>query len=85
LASLRGLRVASANAKDVHIPSNSLRSISYASEGITLTTREQGWDLDDKEEATASPKKKRMKTSKKRQWERAQENGCPISLSGFPA
>jgi hypothetical protein len=46
-ASLPGLRVASANAKDVHIHSNSLRSIRYASEGIPLTTPERGWDLEE--------------------------------------
>jgi hypothetical protein len=44
LASLRGLQVASANAKEVDIYSNSLRSIGCASEGIPLTSREHGWD-----------------------------------------
>jgi hypothetical protein len=36
----RGLRVASANAKEVDIYSNSLHSIRYASEGNPLTSRE---------------------------------------------
>jgi hypothetical protein len=44
LASLRGLQVASANAKEVDIYSNSLRSIGYAREGNPLTSREHGWD-----------------------------------------
>jgi hypothetical protein len=34
----RGLRVASANAKEFDIHSNSIRSISYTSEGIPLNT-----------------------------------------------
>jgi hypothetical protein len=40
----RGLRVASANAKEVDIYSKSRRSIRYANEGIPLTSRERGWD-----------------------------------------
>jgi hypothetical protein len=48
---LYGLQVASANAKKVHIHSNSIRSISYTSEGIPLATQEHGWDVEDIEEA----------------------------------
>ncbi len=48
---LYGLQVASANAKNVHIHSNSIRSISYTSEGIPLATQEHGWDVEDIEEA----------------------------------
>jgi hypothetical protein len=48
---LCGLQVASANAKNVHIHSNSIRSISYTSEGIPLATQEHGWDVEDIEEA----------------------------------
>jgi hypothetical protein len=46
--------------------------------------REHGWNLEDKQEADPRPKK-RTETSKKRERERAQENGGPIPLSGFPA
>jgi hypothetical protein len=48
---LYGLQVASANAKDVHVNANSIRSISYTSEGIPLATQEHGWDVEDIEEA----------------------------------
>jgi hypothetical protein len=48
---LYGLQVASANAKNVHIHSNSIRSISYTSQGIPLATQEHGWDVEDIEEA----------------------------------
>jgi hypothetical protein len=48
---LYGLQVASANAKNVHIHSNSIRSIGYTSEGIPLATQEHGWDVEDIEEA----------------------------------
>jgi hypothetical protein len=51
LDSLRGLRVASANAKNVHVNANSIRSISYTKEGIPLATQEHGWDVEDIEEA----------------------------------
>jgi hypothetical protein len=48
---LYGLQVASANAKNVHIYSASIRSISYTREGIPLATQEHGWDVEDIEEA----------------------------------
>jgi hypothetical protein len=48
---LYGLQVASANAKNVHVHANSIRSISYTSEGIPLATQEHGWDVEDIEEA----------------------------------
>jgi hypothetical protein len=48
---LYGLQVASANAKKVHIHANSIRSLSYTSEGIPLATQEHGWDVEDIEEA----------------------------------
>jgi hypothetical protein len=48
---LYGLQVASANAKQVHVHANSIRSISYTSEGIPLATQEHGWDVEDIEEA----------------------------------
>jgi hypothetical protein len=48
---LYGLQVASANAKNVRIRANSIRSISYTSEGIPLATQEHGWDVEDIEEA----------------------------------
>jgi hypothetical protein len=48
---LYGLQVASANAKHVHINSNSIRSISYTKEGIPLATQEHRWDVEDIEEA----------------------------------
>jgi hypothetical protein len=48
---LYGLQVASANAKNVQIHANSIRSISYTKEGIPLATQEHGWDVEDIEEA----------------------------------
>jgi hypothetical protein len=48
---LYGLQVASANAKNVRIHSNSIRSVSYTREGIPLATQEHGWDVEDIEEA----------------------------------
>lgn len=48
---LYGLQVASANAKNVHVHANSIRSISYTKEGIPLATQEHGWDVEDMEEA----------------------------------
>jgi hypothetical protein len=48
---LYALQVASANAKNVHVSSNSIRSISYTKEGIPLATQEHGWDVEDIEEA----------------------------------
>jgi hypothetical protein len=48
---LYGLQVASANAKNVHVDANSIRSISYTKEGIPLATQEHGWDVEDIEEA----------------------------------
>jgi hypothetical protein len=48
---LYGLQVASANAKNVHIHANTIRSVSYTSEGIPLATQEHGWDVEDIEEA----------------------------------
>jgi hypothetical protein len=48
---LYALQVASANAKNVHVNSNSIRSISYTKEGIPLATQEHGWDVEDIEEA----------------------------------
>jgi hypothetical protein len=48
---LYGLQVASANAKNVHVNSDSIRSISYTKEGIPLATPEHGWDVEDIEEA----------------------------------
>jgi hypothetical protein len=48
---LYGLQVASANAKNVDIHSNSIRSISYTSQGIPLATQEHGWDVEDIEQA----------------------------------
>ncbi len=48
---LYALQVASANAKNVHIHSDSIRSISYTKEGIPLATQEHGWDVEDIEEA----------------------------------
>lgn len=48
---LYGLQVASANAKNVHVNANSIRSISYTKEGIPLATQEHGWDVEDIEEA----------------------------------
>ena len=48
---LYALQVASANAKNVRINSNSIRSISYTKEGIPLATQEHGWDVEDVEEA----------------------------------
>jgi hypothetical protein len=48
---LYGLQVASANAKNVHVHANSIRSISYTREGIPLATQEHGWDVEDIEEA----------------------------------
>jgi hypothetical protein len=48
---LHALQVASANAKNVHVHSDSIRSISYTKEGIPLATQEHGWDLEDIEEA----------------------------------
>jgi hypothetical protein len=48
---LYGLQVASANAKNVHVHANSIRSISFTKEGIPLATQEHGWDVEDIEEA----------------------------------
>jgi hypothetical protein len=48
---LYGLQVAAANAKNVNVNSNSIRSISYTKEGIPLATQEHGWDVEDIEEA----------------------------------
>ena len=48
---LYALQVASANAKNVRIHSDSIRSISYTQEGIPLATQEHGWDVEDIEEA----------------------------------
>ena len=48
---LYALQVASANAKNVRINSDSIRSISYTKEGIPLATQEHGWDVEDIEEA----------------------------------
>jgi hypothetical protein len=48
---LYGLQVASANAKNVRIHSDSIRSITYTSEGNPLATQEHGWDIEDIEEA----------------------------------
>lgn len=48
---LYALQVASANAKNVDIHSDSIRSISYTKEGIPLATQEHGWDVEDIEEA----------------------------------
>jgi hypothetical protein len=48
---LYGLQVAAANAKNVHIHANNIRSISYTKEGIPLATPEHGWDVEDIEEA----------------------------------
>ena len=48
---LYGLQVASANAKNVQVDANSIRSISYTKEGIPLATQEHGWDVEDIEEA----------------------------------
>jgi hypothetical protein len=48
---LYALQVASANAKNVHVSANSIRSISYTKEGIPLATQEHGWDVEDIEEA----------------------------------
>jgi hypothetical protein len=48
---LYGLQVAAANAKNVHVHANSVRSISYTKEGIPLATQEHGWDVEDVEEA----------------------------------
>jgi hypothetical protein len=48
---LYALQVASANAKNVHIHSDSIRSISYTKEGIPPATQEHGWDVEDIEEA----------------------------------
>jgi hypothetical protein len=47
---LYGLQIASANAKNVHVHANSIRSISYTKEGIPLATQEHGWDVEDIEE-----------------------------------
>jgi hypothetical protein len=48
---LYGLQVASANAKNVHIHADSIRSVSYTREGIPLATQEHGWDVEDIEAA----------------------------------
>jgi hypothetical protein len=48
---LYGLQVAAANAKNVQVHANSIRSISYTKEGIPLATQEHGWDVEDIEEA----------------------------------
>jgi hypothetical protein len=48
---LYGLQVAAANAKNVQVDANSIRSISYTKEGIPLATQEHGWDIEDIEEA----------------------------------
>jgi hypothetical protein len=48
---LYALQVASANAKNVHVSANCIRSISYTKEGIPLATQEHGWDVEDIEEA----------------------------------
>jgi hypothetical protein len=48
---LYALQVASANAKNVRVNSDSIRSISYTKEGIPLATQEHGWDVEDIEEA----------------------------------
>jgi hypothetical protein len=48
---LYGLQVASANAKNVSVHSDSIRSISFTKEGIPLATQEHGWDVEDIEEA----------------------------------
>ena len=48
---LYGLQVAAANAKNVQVDANSIRSISYTKEGIPLATQEHGWDVEDIEEA----------------------------------
>lgn len=54
---LYGLQVASANAKNVHVHANSIRSISYTKEGIPLATQEHGWDVEDIEEADRQAEK----------------------------
>jgi hypothetical protein len=48
---LYGLQVAAANAKNVQVDANSIRSISYTKEGIPLATQKHGWDVEDIEEA----------------------------------
>jgi hypothetical protein len=48
---LYALQVASTNAKNVYVNSDSIRSISYTKEGIPLATQEHGWDVEDIEEA----------------------------------
>ena len=48
---LYGLQVASANAKNVHVHANTIRSVSFTREGIPLATQEHGWDVEDIEEA----------------------------------
>ena len=48
---LYGLQVAAANAKNIQVDANSIRSISYTKEGIPLATQEHGWDVEDIEEA----------------------------------
>jgi hypothetical protein len=47
---LYGLQVASANAKHLHIPSHSVRTVTYTSDGIALAPQDYGWDLEDIEE-----------------------------------
>ena len=44
-------QVAAANAKNVLVDANGIRSISYTKEGIPLATQEHGWDVEDIEEA----------------------------------
>lgn len=44
---LYGLQVASANAKHIEIPSDSVRTVTYTSGGIALAPQDYGWDLED--------------------------------------
>jgi hypothetical protein len=47
---LYGLQVASTNAKDLHIHSNVVRSITYTEDGIPLAPQDYGWDIEDMED-----------------------------------
>jgi hypothetical protein len=44
---LYGLQVASANARKMHLPSSSVRSVTYTSDGTPLAPQEYGMDVDD--------------------------------------
>jgi hypothetical protein len=57
-----------------------MRSISYASDGIPLTTREHGWELADKEEPTVKLRRRRVRKESKKE---RKKTGAPLHFRVF--